>query len=188
MYEIIQEDRNAMMVLNNLGSTTFDQFWIMVSSTTIWIPFYAILFYLLFKTFGWKNLIYISIFIALGVTISDQTAGIFKNGIERLRPCHDPSLDHLIREVKCGGGKFGFYSAHASNTFFLASFLTFLFRGTYKYLPWVLFIWAAAVAYSRVYLGVHFPMDILFGSAVGFLLGGLMSTLTLKTIRKTGVK
>lgn len=183
MYEIIQEDKEAFLYLNNLGSSSFDQFWIMVSGIAIWIPFYIILFYFLFKTFGWKNLIYISIFIALGVTISDQLAGIFKYGIARLRPCHDPQLENIMREVKCGG-QYGFYSAHASNTFFLASFLTILLRKNYKYLPWILFVWASVVAYSRIYLGVHFPIDVLFGATVGFLLGGLMAALTWKTIRK----
>lgn len=187
MYEIIEEDKEAFLYLNNLGSTTFDQFWMMISGTAIWIPLYIILLYLLFKTFGWKNLIYIAVFIALGVTISDQLAGIFKDGIARLRPCHDPSLDHIMREVKCGG-QFGFYSAHASNTFFLASFLTFLLRKSYKFLPFVLFFWASTVAYSRIYLGVHFPLDVVFGALVGFLIGGLMSNLTLKTILKSKIK
>src|SRR5690606_6438186 len=108
MQKVIQEDKEIFLYLNNLGSQPFDQFWIMVSETWIWLPLYVIFLYLLYKNFGLRNVIFILIFIALGVTVSDQLAGIFKTGIARLRPCHDPSLDQLVREVKCGG-QFGFY-------------------------------------------------------------------------------
>ncbi|UOE41887.1 phosphatase PAP2 family protein [Chryseobacterium suipulveris] len=183
MHEIITEDKEIFLFLNNLGSDTFDRFWIMVSGTWIWVPLYVIFLYLLAKNYKVRNLVFILIFIALGVTVSDQLAGIFKSGIGRLRPCHDPSLDHLMREVQCGG-QFGFYSSHASNTFFIATFMTMLLFKKYRFLPYFLFFWAAMVSYSRIYLGVHFPMDILMGAAMGFFLGGFFSTLALKVIRK----
>ena len=89
----------------------------------------------------------------------------------------------MMREVKCGG-QFGFYSSHASNTFFIVTFLSRLLYRKYKFLPYFLFFWAIVVSYSRIYLGVHFPLDILMGSAMGFLLGGLFSTFALKVIHK----
>lgn len=183
MYEIIQEDQQAFLILNNWGSQPFDQFWIMVSETWIWVPLYGIFLYLLYKNFKLKSLVFVLIFIGLGVTLSDQLAGIFKTGIGRFRPCHDPALDHMMREVKCGG-QFGFYSSHASNTFFIVTFLSRLLYRKYKFLPYFLFFWAIVVSYSRIYLGVHFPLDILMGSAMGFLLGGLFSTFALKVIHK----
>lgn len=183
MHEIITEDKEIFLFLNNLGSDTFDRFWVIVSGTWIWVPLYVIFLYLLAKNYKVRNLVFILIFIALGVTVSDQLAGIFKSGIGRLRPCHDPSLDHLMREVQCGG-QFGFYSSHASNTFFIATFMTMLLFKKYSFLPYFLFFWAAMVSYSRIYLGVHFPMDILMGAAMGFFLGGFFSTLALKVIRK----
>lgn len=183
MHEIIQQDREIFLYLNNLGTQTFDQFWIMVSATWIWVPLYVIFLYLLFKRFGIRNVIFILIFIALGVTVSDQLAGIFKSGIARLRPCHDPTLDNLVREVNCGG-KFGFYSSHASNTFFIATLMSMLLKDKHRYLPFILFFWAAMVSYSRIYLGVHFPMDLLMGAAMGFLLGGFFATLCWKVIRE----
>ena len=183
MHEIIQEDRETFLILNNLGSTAFDQFWILISSTWIWVPLYIIFLYLLFKTFKPRNLLFILIFIALGVTVSDQLAGIFKTGISRFRPCHDEDLKAIMRSVKCGG-QFGFYSSHSSNTFFIANFMSLLLWRKYKWLPYFLFVWAIIVSYSRIYLGVHFPLDILMGAAMGFLIGGFFATLTLKVIQK----
>lgn len=186
MEEIILEDKQAMIFLNNLGSSTFDPFWILVSEKWFWIPLYVIFLYFLYKNFNKKSLFYILLFVALGITASDQIANIFKFGFERLRPCHDPSLEGLLREVKCGG-KFGFYSAHSSNSFFVATYLTMLLGKKIKQLPYFLFVWAAIVAYSRVYLGMHFPGDIIVGAIMGILLALFFGTLAKKVIRKSEV-
>ncbi|WP_213196105.1 phosphatase PAP2 family protein [Cloacibacterium caeni] len=186
MEEIILEDKQAMIFLNNLGSSTFDPFWILVSEKWFWIPLYVIFLYFLYKNFNKKSLFYILLFIALGITASDQIANIFKFGFERLRPCHDTSLEGLLREVKCGG-KFGFYSAHSSNSFFVATYLTILLGKKIKQLPYFLFVWAAIVAYSRVYLGMHFPGDIIIGAIMGILLALFFGTLAKKVIRKSEV-
>lgn len=183
MHEIIQEDKALFLQLNTLGSQPFDQFWLLISETLIWVPLYVIFLYLLFKNYSWKSVIYMLIFIALGVTVSDQLSGIFKYGVARLRPCHDPELQNIMRIVKCGGS-FGFYSAHASNTFFIATFMSYMLKDKLKFLPFFLLFWAAVVSYSRIYLGVHFPMDIIFGALVGFLLGGFFSTLAKNVIIK----
>ncbi|WP_332452681.1 phosphatase PAP2 family protein [Chryseobacterium aquaticum] len=183
MEEIILEDKKVFLYLNNLGDTPFDQFWILISGTFIWIPLYIIFCYFLYKNFKLKSLLYILIFIAIGVTVSDQLASIFKYGVARLRPCHDPSLQPYMRIVHCGG-QFGFYSAHASNTFFLASYLSFLLKDKLKWFPYTIFVWAVLVSYSRIYLGVHFPIDILVGAFVGILLGVVFSMLAKKVINK----
>ena len=186
MEEIILEDKQAMIFLNNLGSSTFDPFWILVSEKWFWIPLYVIFLYFLYKNFNKKSLFYILLFVALGITASDQIANIFKFGFERLRPCHDPSLEGLLREVKCGW-KFGFYSAHSSNSFFVATYLTMLLGKKIKQLPYFLFVWAAIVAYSRVYLGMHFPGDIIIGAIMGILLALFFGTLAKKVIKKSEV-
>lgn len=183
MQEIIAEDHQLFLFLNTLGSKPFDQFWLLISEIWIWIPFYVILLYLLFKTFKLKSFIFIIIFIALGVTFTDQLANLFKTGIGRLRPCHDPTLQNVMRIVKCGG-QFGFFSGHASNSFFTATFVTLMLKHTNKFLPYLMFFWAIMVSYSRIYLGVHFPMDILVGAGIGFLAGGLFSTFAWNVINK----
>ncbi|WP_312089271.1 phosphatase PAP2 family protein [Chryseobacterium sp.] len=183
MEEIIQEDKSLFLYLNNLGDKPFDQFWIIVSDKWIWIPLYIIFLYFLYKNYKLKSLLYILLFTAIGITVSDQVSGIFKYGVARLRPCNDPSLQNLMRIVKCGG-PYGFYSAHASNTFFLATYLSLLLKNHLKWFPYFLFVWASVVAYSRIYLGVHFPMDVLVGAFAGVIFGIFFSLLAKKVMRK----
>lgn len=183
MQEIINIDKNIFLYLNGLGSKPFDHFWLMISTTWIWVPLYIIFLYLIYKKYGIKNILYILIFIALGIAVSNQLSGIFKVGIMRFRPCQDTTLEGVMRVVKCGG-KYGFYSAYASNTFFIATFLSFILRKNLPFIPLVLVFWALLVSYSHIYLGVHFPLDIVMGALVGFLLGGFFSTLTLNTLLK----
>ncbi|WP_407499725.1 phosphatase PAP2 family protein [Elizabethkingia anophelis] len=183
MEEIVHSDKELLLYLNGLGSSGFDSFWIYMTKPLVWIPLYLLLLFLVYKKYSVKNFLFILLFIAIGITASDQIANIFKYGFQRLRPCHDPELINHMRLVTCGG-KYGFYSAHASTTFFLATFLSFLIGKNYKFLPYLLFIWAIVVSYSRIYLGVHFPGDVAVGALMGFLLGGLFATLALRYVSK----
>ena len=99
---------------------------------------------------------------------------VFKNNFERLRPCHEASLADIIHTVrdKCGG-HYGFISSHASNSFALAVFLSGFIRRRYRYFPLFILIWASVVSYSRIYLGVHYPFDVIVGAIFGSLLGYL---------------
>ncbi|WP_312196365.1 phosphatase PAP2 family protein [Epilithonimonas vandammei] len=183
MNGFIEKDQQLLLFLNGLGSSSFDPFWLMITGKWFWVPFYIILAYYLFKSFPLKKFIFILIFLAIGIAISDQLAGIFKIGVARLRPCHNEALMSKMRLVTCGG-QFGFYSSHASNSFFLVSFLSMLIGKKYQFLPYILFLWAILVSYSRIYLGVHFPLDVAFGAGVGYLLGGFLATLTKKVLAK----
>lgn len=183
MNGLIEKDQELLLFLNGLGNSTFDPFWLLVTGKWFWIPFYVILLYLVYKSFPLRKFFFIIIFIAIGITISDQLASIFKHGIERFRPCHTDSLVGQMRLVICGGN-YGFYSAHASTSFFVVSYISILIGKKYKYLPYILIVWASVVSYSRIYLGVHFPFDVAFGAMVGFLLGGVMVNITSKVVNK----
>lgn len=184
MTDFISKDQQLLLYLNGLGRAEFDPFWLLMSDKFVWIPLYIIFLYLLYKNYKLRNFIFILIFIGLGVAISDQLAGFFKNGVMRFRPCHTPILMEKMRLVTCGGN-YGFYSGHASNTFFLAIFLSTLLGKKIKFFSILIFIWAIIVSYSRIYLGVHFPFDVAFGAVVGVLLGGLFSVLAEMTLQST---
>ncbi len=163
-------DQEFFFVLNELHHVWMDPVMYLISTKTFWIPAYLVLLYAIWKRVGTIELIVVIIFITLLITISDQTAsGILKPWIQRLRPCRPEN--HFSREVhvvyqKCGG-KFGFVSSHAANFFALATFLALLFNE--KYLWYVFFSCAILVAYSRIYLGVHYPGDVLGGAIVGII-------------------
>ena len=106
------------------------------------------------------------------ILIADQTANLFKDSFQRLRPCYNESLIDSVRLVKesCGG-KYGFFSAHASNSFSLTVFFGLLYKNKFRYVICISLLYASLISYSRIYLGVHFPLDILFGGIFGITIG-----------------
>ncbi len=114
---------------------------------------------------------------------------LFKDVFERLRPCHNPAIAELVHTIngKCGG-KYGFVSSHATNSFALAVFCGFLFKRHYKYMLWLMLFWAAIVSYSRVYVGVHYPGDIIGGAVLGSLVGLFVFWLMKILNQKFGLK
>lgn len=180
--QLIEWDRQLFLWLNGLGHPHFDGFMLFLSAKSVWIPLYVALIYLLYRHFGtqfWKPLL----LVILAAILADQiTSGLMKPFFERWRPCRDPSLDGLMTLVGKCGGKYGFASGHAANTFALATFFAFLTRIRWYYL---LVLWAALVSYSRIHLGVHFPGDILVGALIGTGLGFGFSALARKWISPT---
>ncbi|WP_297694601.1 phosphatase PAP2 family protein [uncultured Eudoraea sp.] len=183
--ELMRLDKEVFLFLNNLGSSEWDAFWMFLTNKWSAIPLYVLLLILSYKQFGTKKLLVVLITVVLLITATDQLSNFFKYGIQRLRPCYDPEVSQMMRLVKdyCGG-KFGYFSAHASNTSALALFFTILFRPYYKYLGIFLIVWAIFVSYSRIYIGVHFPLDVLSGIVVGFLFGWLFAKLYIFAIYK----
>jgi undecaprenyl-diphosphatase len=166
-------DTQLFIFLNGIHSPFWDNMMWWISGSKSWIPMYLIIIgYIIYK-YRWKAILTL-ISIALLVTLADQiSVHAFKDVFQRLRPCHNPALQdivHLVRN-KCGGN-YGFVSSHAANTFAVSIFLSQLFKN--KYFSTYIIIWASIVSYSRIYLGVHFPFDVLGGAVLGSLIGYLV--------------
>ena len=177
--EILRLDTELFLYLNNLGTPSFDSFWTLLSKKEANIAVYlsCLLFFLLnkgFKSYNIKPLdvFYIFSIVLVMIIVSDQSANIIKDSFQRLRPCYNEIIQDSVRLVKesCGG-RYGFFSAHASNSFSLAVFFGLLFRDFSKYPIYFTIIFASFISYSRVYLGVHYPLDIIFGGLFGVING-----------------
>ena len=173
MDRLVELDHKIFLYLNNLGNEQWDWFWLLVTDKWTAIPLYAFLIFLLFKKFGWKATLVTLVIVTLLITTTDQLGNLFKDGFQRLRPCGQEGIKEYARFVADYCGKYGYFSAHASNSFGVALFLGLVFRKYYSKLIWWLLLWAALVAYSRVYLGVHYPGDILTGAVIGSFFGFL---------------
>jgi len=170
--EIIQLDKDLFLFLNTLGSSTWDGFWTFLSERSYWIPLYIFLLYLLFKNFGLKKTFLILILTLLMVLFTDQITNLFKDGFQRPRPCFTPEFEGIMRGVGCERrGLYGFTSAHASNHLAIALLLGLVFKKMYKWMLPLLLVWAVLIAYSRIYLGIHFPLDVICGGVMGLILG-----------------
>ena len=183
--QILQYDTDLFIYLNSLGTETWDPFWLAYTSKWNWIPFYALLLYLIFRQIGKKPMLVTIVVVALMVLVTDQVTNLFKHGFQRMRPCHLAEIIDGMRLVRDGcGGRYGFFSGHASNTMAAAIFIGFTLRNKYKYLLYLLIVWSLLMAYSRVYIGVHYPLDILMGMSFGAISGYTFYRLNLFLIRK----
>lgn len=167
-------DITVFQYLNGLHAEWLDPVMVMISSKGLWIPGYLLVAYALYRSGGWKDLLIFGAVVAAAVVLADQLAsGILKPLVAQYRPCRpEAGLEFIVHTVegKCGG-KYGFASSHAANFFTMATL--FSFRFAKKPWPFVFFGLAILTAYSRIYLGVHYPGDILAGSAIGILMGRL---------------
>ncbi|CAM3889869.1 phosphatase PAP2 family protein [Flavobacterium sinopsychrotolerans] len=170
--KLLSLDIELFVFLNSLGSETFDGFWLFITRQSNWVPFFLLLLYLIFKKLGAKQTLYLLLFVAVLITITDQTTNLFKNGFQRLRPCNNPEINSFIRVVQ-SRSSFSFFSGHAANSMAVAAFLYFNFKDKIKFFGF-LFLWPLIFAYSRIYLGLHYPLDIVSGYLFGLTSGFLM--------------
>lgn len=185
MEQLISYDKELFLLLNGMGSETFDGFWMFITHKLGSLPLYLLLLYFIIKRLGVRALVLIMVLVALLITATDQLANAFKFGFERWRPCYDEEIRGIVRLVKDGcGGKYGYFSAHAASTMALAVFIGNVLRKHIKYLFLILIIWAITVGYSRIYIGVHFPLDVLTGFFIGAVLGWLFYKFYLKLYHK----
>ncbi|WP_149304815.1 phosphatase PAP2 family protein [Pareuzebyella sediminis] len=183
---LIQYDKELFLFLNKLGNPSWDGFWMFMTHKLSAIPVYVALLLLSYRQLGLKKTLLMLVAVAIMILATDQLSNFFKYGVKRLRPCYDPELAELVRLVKNScGGRFGYFSAHAANSFAIAFFFTFLLSPKYRYIGIFLTVWAILVAYSRIYIGVHFPMDVLSGALVGLIFSWLFVKLYIFALENT---
>lgn len=189
--EIHEFDQQITLALNSLHSGITDPVMMFFSSIPVWIPMYAIVAGLLFWRIGWKKALVAIASIALTFLLCDQIANLFKDGIARLRPCHDEFMVGAgLRILEGKGGLYGFFSGHASNSFGFAVSSSMAFRNDSRlkyrgYSVWI-FFWAVMVSISRIFVGKHYIGDVVTGIIVGTLLGlacGFAARLIMKKIK-----
>ena len=162
-------DQQLFLFINSHNSSFWDQVMYIISAKVTWIPLYIAILYILIKKYRRKFLILVLIII-VGITLSDQISVLVKNSFHRLRPCHTAALEGLVHLVKgiCGGA-YGFVSSHASNSFMVAVLSFSLIK--VRWFTFGMIFWALLIGYSRIYLGVHYPGDVVCGSFIGALVG-----------------
>lgn len=173
MLELLEQfDRELFLFLNGLNSPVLDIIMVWFSDKLFWIPFYFLLLLLIVWKNGWKSLLIIIPIVALVITLSDQiSVHLFKEVFKRYRPCHNEQIKNLVHLSNGCGGIYGFVSSHAANTFALAVFIGFILKDRIKYIFPFMLSWAFLISYSRIYTGVHYPLDILAGAILGILIG-----------------
>ncbi len=167
--KIVAIDKEVFIFLNGLGSSTYDNLWLLITKQFYWTPFFLFLAYLLYKKIGLKNLGFVLVFIALILLCCNESVEFCKVTFERLRPCNEPELKEIIRIVH-QSNSFSFFSGHAANSMATMTFVFLILRKHYNY-TFLIFLYPLIFAYSRIYLGVHYPIDILTGYAFGATFG-----------------
>ena len=178
METLLQLDRSLFtFIQTELSGSTIDWLFLTLRNALTWIPLYAFILYWLIRyhrKFAWQF-----VFLSLVVfAITDYTsASVLKPLFMRVRPCYDTALEAPVRELVGCGGRYGMPSTHASNHFGLASFWFLAITWMSKRKWWWLWVWAALIGYSQVYVGKHFPGDILVGALLGTFVGTIMAIL-----------
>lgn len=174
MVELVKKwDEDLFIILNSIHADWLDPLVFQMTKTITWLPLFLFLIYKIYKIDP-KNSWWVFGGVFLTILFADQlTSGWMKPFFERLRPCHDPRWENIIHNYGRCGGLYGFVSSHAANTFGLAVFLNLKLKGKIKGLGW-LFLYSFLVSYTRIYLGVHYPWDIIIGAIIGSTIAWLV--------------
>ncbi len=173
---IKQIDTELLIFLNNLGDESWDPIWIAITDKFTFLPLFLLIVFLLFKKNGIKGLFIILLFISFLILFTDQFTNLVKDFTQRLRPCRLDELQNLLRDIDIRCGKYGFFSAHAANSISVSVFiLNCVNESVKKFLKPILILWVLFFSYSRIYLGVHYPLDTIFGLTFGLLSGYLFT-------------
>ncbi len=168
---LLHIDKELLLAINQQHNVLLDYIMIFASAKLSWLPLYLLLAYFIIKRFKWHAILAFAL-VALTIALADQTSvHLFKETFMRLRPCHQPELTDLLRTIKGCGGQYGFVSSHATNSAALTAFLFVAYRPTPRWLTSILVFYVVLIMYSRVYLGVHYPSDVLAGAFLGICCG-----------------
>ncbi|MGI0108074.1 phosphatase PAP2 family protein [Salinimicrobium sp. WS361] len=184
MEQLVELDHELFLFLNNLGDPAWDNFWNFITNKWASIPFYALLVFFLYRALGWKKTLLSLVLVALVITCTDQLANLFKHYFERPRPCRQAGIMEYSRFVAVRCGRFGYFSAHAASSAALVVYLGMILKNYWKHIFPVLIFWGLLVSYSRIYLGVHYPGDVLTGWFFGIVIGYAFYRLFLFLLRR----
>jgi undecaprenyl-diphosphatase len=176
-------DQSLFLYLNGHHSSFFDNVMWWGTNTLTWLPLYVLLLFIVIRRYKWQA-VWVLIFTAVMILFSDQLSNVVKDWVARPRPTHEPGLAGIHTLNGYLGGEFGFYSAHATNNMSIAIFLILILPNTYRYFPLLIICWAVFMAYTRIYLGVHYPGDTLAGWIAGGLIGWIFGQLCGYFVRK----
>ena len=171
---IIELDKKLLLLINSWNTPWLDSVMFTLTNAGYWTPLFILVIGMMVYHFKWRALIPL-FYLILVIILTDQiSASILKPLIGRLRPSHDPELGQLVHLVNgYRGGRFSFVSSHAANAFGVATFLWLVIRKQINWI-WIMFVWAAIFTYTRMYLGVHYPLDVICGGLIGAALAHLV--------------
>jgi len=173
MWERLAEwDRDLFVYLNNLGIEDYDGFWIWITQITHWVPLYIIFLLLFISAFYWRRALLAVFSTLLTFFLTLMLTTVVKTYVARLRPNNEPLLHDLIRVLQ-EPHNFSFFSGHAASSFSVTTFVVLSLRRMYKWV-YIFYIWPILFASSRIFVGVHYPGDILVGAGVGVLMAVLV--------------
>lgn len=178
-------DRELFLTINGFHAPMFDNLMYYVSQIWVFAPVFFYWLYLVYNKTGAKKLLILLGFFVLLIVLTDQTSNQIKHAVKRYRPTHNLEIQskvHIVNEYR--GGTYGFFSGHATNSFGVAMILFLLFDKKSIVFRYSFFLWAALTAYSRMYLGVHYPSDIFVGTLVGLFWGYIVYQLIQYTFKK----
>ena len=177
---IDQLDKSLFLAINGNGNGLLDGLMIFLSEKWVWIPLYLLLIFSFIRQFGVRFWIAILGVLAVVLFADQITSGLMKPYFERPRPCKDQSFSEFVRLVDRCGGQFGFASSHAANTGGIASFSMVTTKE--NWMKWLI-MWSLLVGLSRIYLGVHYPGDVIVGFAVGVMGAAIVYTLSHRLLK-----
>jgi len=169
MNSFLNLDQSVFFLVNGNHSPFWDEIMIFFTQAYTWAAFFIVFLFFIFKKYRTKKGLVILLVLIIAVTLSDQFSTVVKDLVTRLRPTHNPDIKDMVHFTLKRGGLYGFFSAHASNSIVMAVFSSLIFRN--KTYNWLVFSWIFLIGYTRIYLGMHYPLDVISGWIAGAIIG-----------------